>query len=113
MLKLSITRFDDQEKTVARRQREVRRIEHGMIWLRQFVQRQHAEHRRESSAQNRALKRDGNESRPTVKGFTAHVEWIVNDFHPVLHKETAQPPEHTADENNQRQSCPREPDRFR
>src|ERR1051325_6949841 len=90
MLELRIFRFDDQKETVARRQREVRRIKNRMIRLRQFIQRQHAEHREKSRHQHRAFESDRYERRPTIEWFTADVDWIVDHFHPVLHEEAAE-----------------------
>src|SRR5215470_6749296 len=42
VIKLRILCFDNQEKTVARREGEARRVENRMVRLRQFVQREHA-----------------------------------------------------------------------
>src|SRR4051812_22858790 len=47
-LELGILRLDAQEEAVAARQGEARHVEHRVIRLRQAVQREHAEHARQS-----------------------------------------------------------------
>src|SRR2546426_11566638 len=65
-IELRIARFDAEEKAVVRRQGEARSIEHRMMWLRQLVQRQHAEHGEGRRAEHGQFKGDWNERRPTV-----------------------------------------------
>src|SRR4051812_38190395 len=45
-VELHILRFDAQEEAIAAGEREARDVEHGVIRLRQTVQREHAEHAR-------------------------------------------------------------------
>src|SRR5438552_18518350 len=54
-VELLVARLDAEEKPVAARERESRDVEHRVIRLRQPVERQHAEYRRERRAENCAF----------------------------------------------------------
>src|SRR5712691_294041 len=79
-----IPSFDAEEEPVAARQREARHIEDRVIRLRQSVERQHAEHRRERGDENRALEGDRDERRTAVNRIAADVQRIGDDRCPVL-----------------------------
>src|ERR1700722_10238772 len=50
-------------------------VEYRMIRLRQPIQRQHADHRGETSDQNHTFKGDGNIRRPAIKRPSRDVVW--------------------------------------
>src|SRR6185295_14621142 len=60
-IELRIGRFDAEEEAVAARQREARHVEDRVVRLRQAVEREHAQHRRERRAENGALERHRHE----------------------------------------------------
>src|SRR5690348_2068710 len=62
-IELRVARLDAEEEPVPAREREPRDVEHRMIRLRQAVQRQHPEHRRQRGAEDRHLERHRNERR--------------------------------------------------
>src|SRR5688572_8587052 len=112
VIELHILSFDHQKETVARCQRKARRVENRVIGLRQLVQRQHAEHRGERGAQDRAFKRYRNERGPTVERLAADDEGIVNHLHPVLHEKATERSEYSTRKHNERQRRALEPNRF-
>src|SRR2546425_12866663 len=73
-VELRIDRLDAEEEPVAARQREAWNVEHRVIRLRQSVEREHAEHRRQGRDENRALERHRDERGPAVKRVAADVE---------------------------------------
>src|SRR5215813_3215053 len=87
MFELTIAGFNYQEERVARCESEIRRIKHWVIRLRQLIKRQHSQHRGERCYQNRAFKRDWYERRPTVEWLATDIQWVVDNFHPILHEE--------------------------
>src|SRR6187200_323726 len=60
-LERGINGFDAQEKTVGRRARECRNVEHGMVRLRQAVQGPHADKAGQRRPQHGGLERHRNE----------------------------------------------------
>src|SRR5258706_15020367 len=66
-IELRVGGLDAEEEPVPARQREAWHVEHRVIWLRQPVQRQHAQHRGERCDENRALERHRDERVPAVK----------------------------------------------
>src|SRR6476620_9943908 len=96
---LWIIGLNHQKKSVARGERKIRSIEHRVVWLRQFVQNQHAKHCGERSNQHRALKRNRNKCTPTVVWLPAYIDRTVNDLDPVLHQEPANATHESANEN--------------
>src|SRR5712691_11552298 len=112
VLKFWIVSLDHQEEFIARSQRKVRCIEHRVVRLRQLIQRQHAEHSRKRGHQYCALKCNRNEGGPTVERLAANIQWIVDNFHPVLHEKPTQPTEYSDNQHNQRQTRSREPNRL-
>src|SRR3954463_5088939 len=75
-IELRVARLDAQEETVPARQRKPRHVEHRVVRLRQSVQRQHAEHRGQRGAEDRAFEGHRDERRPAVKRLAADVDWI-------------------------------------
>src|SRR5581483_2273489 len=59
-----VRRENDQEKAILGGERESRHVKDRVIWHWQPIQRQHAEHGRETGEQDRHLKRDHNKCRP-------------------------------------------------
>ena len=55
----------------------------------QFVEREHADNRRERGGQNRQFKCDGNEHRPTVERTAADIDGIISYRRIPLHEITA------------------------
>src|ERR1043166_6278093 len=86
VIELRIVGFDRQEESIACCQCKIRGVENRVKWLRQLIQHQHSQHRRERRAQHRHFKRNRNERGPTVERLAADVERVVDYFHPVLHK---------------------------
>src|SRR5262245_23522292 len=107
-----IFRFNNQKETVARGQSKIRSVENRMIGLRQLVQRQHAQHGRESCHQNRTFESDWNKRRPAVERFAADVDRIINHFHPVLHEEPTHGADNSSNQHDDRQSRAAKSDRF-
>src|SRR4030095_7053289 len=66
-IELRIRGLDAEKEPVARRPVERAQVEHRVIRLRQPVERQHPDKRRERGAQHRALEGDGDEVRPAVE----------------------------------------------
>src|SRR6516162_5257275 len=60
-IELWIFRLDAEKEAVPARQREPRHVEDRVIGHWQAVERQHAEHRRQRCAEDRALEGDGDE----------------------------------------------------
>src|SRR5215472_13328493 len=60
-IKFRIRRLDTDEEPVAAREREAWHVEHRVVRLRQPVERQHSEHRRQRGGENRALEGDRDE----------------------------------------------------
>src|SRR5260221_326890 len=56
--------FNAQEEPVPAGAHKVGRVEHRMIWLRQTIEREHAEHRSQRRAQDSAFERNRNERWP-------------------------------------------------
>src|SRR5262245_25194633 len=77
-VKFLILRFNAQKEPVAAGACEALDVEYWMIGLRQTIQGEHAEHRDESSNQNRRFKSDGNKRRPAIERPAADVEGVVN-----------------------------------
>src|SRR4029077_9788307 len=73
-----------------------------MIWLRQAVQRQHAKYSRQTCAQHRALKRNGNKCRPGMEWLAAHIDGVGDCRYPVFQRISANHAEHGADQHDQR-----------
>src|ERR1700682_4619711 len=88
MFELSIAGFDYQKETITRRQGKIGRVENRVIWLRQLIQGQHAKDRGQGGEQDRAFESDRNKRRPTVIRLAANIQWIVDNFHPVLHEKS-------------------------
>src|SRR5689334_177990 len=65
-IELRVARFDAQEEAVAARQREPRYVEHRVIGLREAVEREHSENRRQRGHEDRAFEGDGDERGPAV-----------------------------------------------
>src|SRR5262245_1139941 len=112
MVVLWIVRFNDQEKSVAGGHRKIWSIEHWVIRLWKLVQNQHSQYCRKGCNQHGAFESDRNKRGPTVKGFTTNIDWIIDDFNPILHKEPAETAEQTANKNDYRQAGMRESNRF-
>src|SRR5262249_60368094 len=91
-LELRIGRFDDEEELVLARHAEARVIEHRVIRLRQAIQREHADDRRERREENRRLERGRNERAPGVVGPARNVHRIRDDRRPVLKAQPASNP---------------------
>src|SRR3954447_21211125 len=89
-VELRILRFDAEEEPVAAGERKPRHVEDRVVRLRQAVERQHAEHRRECRAEDRALEGDRDERRPAVKRLAADVDRIGEHRYPVLERIAAE-----------------------
>src|SRR5581483_3321812 len=96
-VELRIDRLDADEKAIAARERESRHVEDRVIRLRQPVERQHAEYRRERRRENRALERHRDERRPAVERPSANVDRIRHRRNPVLHRVAADAADQAAD----------------
>src|SRR5216683_1909017 len=88
-MKLRVAGFNANEEAVRRCVRETRHIENGVMWLRQFVQGEHAKNRRKRGAKNRELKRNRNEGRPAIQRAAADVHGISDRGGPVLKAKAA------------------------
>src|SRR5262245_13157408 len=72
-IEVRIGLLDAEEEPVAAREREAGHVEDRVVRLRQPVERQHAQHRRQRGDENRALEGDRDERRPAVKRLPADV----------------------------------------
>src|SRR5437868_15111720 len=61
-----IARLDAKEKPAPRGHGKTWHVEKGVIWRRQTIHRQHSKSCRQRGTQDRHLKCDGNEGRPTI-----------------------------------------------
>src|SRR5262249_43336941 len=95
-----VGRKNNQKEPVTRRAIELRNIEYGMIRHRQPVQRQHAEHRRQSREENRHLKGHDDERWPGIKRTAANVDWIADVINPPLQSECASAAQQATDQAN-------------
>src|ERR1041385_1339571 len=101
-LELGVAGFNQNEEAVARGEREVRRVEDGVIWLRQSIEREHTEDGEERRAQDRTLERDGDERGPTVVGLAADVDREVKDLDVDLHQEAERAAQKAAQKDDER-----------
>src|SRR5258708_19476800 len=79
---LGVLRFHAQEKAVTAGAVKARRVEDRMIGLRQSVQGQHSEYRRQRNADPRPLKRHGNKHGPARKPLPPHIHRTFNPSAP-------------------------------
>ncbi len=79
--------LDHQEELVGRRQAEPLDVEHRVVGLRQPVQRDHADRRRQRREENRQLVGRHDERRPGGQRPAADVERILDRRGPVLERE--------------------------
>src|ERR1043166_2640752 len=86
--------FNDQEKTITGSHRKIRGIEHRVIGLGKFVQKQHSQHCRKCGDKHGAFECDRNERRPTVKGLATYVDRVIDNFDPVLQEKTTESANH-------------------
>ena len=93
-----------EEKRAARRQLKARNVEQRMIRLRQSVQCQHPQHRRQSGAQNRQLKGDDDKRRPAIERPPGDIDRIAHHIGVPLHEKSAHRADDSADQHDQRQA---------
>src|SRR5689334_12099135 len=89
-MKFRVARFDAEIKTVRGGMDEALHVENGVMRLRQAVQRQHAEHGAESSAQHGHLEGDGDKRGPTIERAPTNIHRKSDRRRPVLKAKTAE-----------------------
>ena len=106
-----VARLDAEEEPVARRQGEVRRVEHRVVRPGQAVEPQHAEDRRQRREEHGHLERDRDERRPAIERPAADVDRVAERGRIPLHEEPAQPADDPADQHDRRDLVVLEPQR--
>ena len=89
-VELRVVRLDAQEEAVAARQREARHVEDRVVGLREAVEREHAEDRRERREQHRRLEGRHHPRRPGRDRPAADVERVGDHRAVVLQAEAAE-----------------------
>src|SRR5215471_15150919 len=84
-----------------------------MIRLRQTIKRQHSKHCRQRRYQNRQLKCNRDECWPAIQRAAPNIDRIVAPRQPVLHQETTDASDDSADEHNHWDHRPFEFERIR
>src|SRR6516225_1888864 len=101
-IELGIASLDAEKETIGGSRCEAVDIEDRMIRLRQLVQGQHADNRKNRSAKDRQFEGDGDEGRPTVERTATNVLGISDDGDPVLQTESRQSSPEAANEGYER-----------
>src|SRR6266436_90084 len=106
--------LDAEEETVVRSVLlEAIDIEEWVMRLRQFVEREHAQHRGDRREKNRQFERDGDESGPTVQRAATDVHGISNGSYPVLEAKSAESADQSTRQGDQRHQGTLQPQRLR
>src|SRR4029453_1800941 len=97
-IELRIPRLEEQEEPVARGAREPLDVERGVIRLRQAVQHDHADDRRQRREEDRQLEAHRYELRPAVERLAADVDRVRDLVNPLLQADAGRQTPHTAAE---------------
>ncbi len=111
-LEAAVAGLDRQEEAVARREREARHVEEGVVGHREAVQREHADHGGQPAEQHGELEGDRDEHGPAVHGAAAHVERVADGARVVLHEVAADAAEDAAQQHEERQDRPLDAERL-
>src|SRR3984885_8734709 len=101
-----VPRFDTQEETVGRSQRESLDIKRRVIRGRQSVEREHSKYGREGCAQDRQLESNRYPHRPAIERFPTDIQREADHVGVPAHAETGQPSAQAPKEDQRRKNRP-------